>query len=144
MKCPQCSSPLSKIDYRGIEVEHCENCGGTWFDTHEIDQLEDTVFDQDDSKNTMVTNVQTTEIQCPKCSAPMKKFNYRWEDLELEMCPVDHGFWLDKGEEKRVLEHIESYANDLERKQKAEKEWNTELSKLQSPSFFDKVKDLFE
>lgn len=144
MKCPKCNQPLSKIDYHGIEVDHCSNCGGTWFDTREIDQLEDTVFDQDDSKNTMVTNVKASDLLCPKCQTPMKRFNYRWEDLELEMCPKNHGFWLDRGEEKKVLEHIESFANDLDRKAKAEDEWSKELNKLQSPTFLDRVKDLFE
>ena len=56
----------------------------------------------------MVTNPRKSERKCPKCGKSMTTFNYRWEELELEMCP-EHGFWLDKGEDDRITELMKKY-----------------------------------
>lgn len=52
----------------------------------------------------------------------MNAFNYRAHNLELDMC-VDHGYWLDAGEDKRVLDLIEARARDLRRISRAEAGW---------------------
>jgi Zn-finger nucleic acid-binding protein len=89
-------------------------------------------------------DVAQGELPCPKCREPMQRFNYRAYDLELDLCEQGHGTWLDAGEEKRVLELMEQRIKDLNRKAKAEAEWDDFLRKLRSPSFFDKVKGLFK
>ena len=50
-------------------------------------------------------------------------FNYRAFNLELDFCPNEHGFWLDSGEEKRVLEIMKQRVKDLKRSTDAEVEW---------------------
>jgi hypothetical protein len=51
MNCPKCNSELVKKFYKGmIEVESCPQCRGMWLDFHELDQLEDIVFDKDNTK----------------------------------------------------------------------------------------------
>jgi uncharacterized protein len=37
MKCPKCGMDLDTIDFRGVKVDRCMNCGGTWFDAGEIE-----------------------------------------------------------------------------------------------------------
>ncbi len=144
MKCPNCAQVLKSTQCKGITVDQCENCRGMWFDIQEVDQLEDTVLRLDELKNTMVTNVRPSERKCPKCGENMQKFNYRWEDLELEMCKNKHGYWLDADEEKRVTEIMKQRLKDVERKYKVENEWKRNLQRLQSPSFINKVFDLFK
>lgn len=143
MKCPNCQQNLELQNYKGIEVNQCSNCSGMWFDYKEVDQLEDTSFDQDDLKNTLVTKVKPSDKECPVCSKKMNKFNYRWEELELETCPDKHGFWLDKGEEEKVPQLIEEYEENLEEKNKTEMEWTNHLKRLQSPSLFNKLVEIF-
>ncbi|OGK62605.1 hypothetical protein A2334_03470 [Candidatus Roizmanbacteria bacterium RIFOXYB2_FULL_38_10] len=142
MKCPTCLIELSKKEYNGIEVDECIKCGGMWFEAQEVDQLEDTVLNQDEFKNTMITHVRDSEKNCPKCEQRMKKFNYRWEDLELDYCAKSDGYWLDKGEEKRITEIITQQANDLDRKFRIEEQWSNNLKGLQSPSIISKIRNL--
>lgn len=144
MICPRCSVDLAPEKYKGIEVDRCPQCQGMWLDYGELDQLEDTVLDKDEVKGTMIWDVAQGELPCPKCREPMQHFNYRAYDLELDLCEQGHGTWLDAGEERRVLELMEQRIKDLNRKAKAEAEWDDFLRKLRSPSFFDKVKGLFK
>ena len=142
MKCPNCSQELAIADYKGIEVNQCPNCGGRWFDAQEVDQLEDEFMDADDQKNTMITNVRPSERNCPKCGNKLKKFNYRWENLELEFCEKGDGFWLDEGEETRIIQIIKQNADETERSSKAESIWTNHLKRLQSPSIIGKIQDM--
>ncbi len=143
MKCPCCNSELAVENYRGIEVDHCPNCGGKWLDYGELDQLEDTVLDKDKLKGSLMFSSVESELACPKCGARMQRFHYRAYKLELDGCKDGHGWWLDAGEERRVLELMEQRIKDLNRKAKAEAEWGRFLTKLRSPSTFGKVKRLF-
>jgi len=143
MDCPRCHSELRVENYQGIEVDRCPNCEGMWLDYGELDQLEDTVFDKDELKASLMFRSFEGELICPKCGGRMQRFNYRDYNLELDFCEQGHGTWLDAGEEKRVLELMEQRIKDLDRKAKAEAEWGDFLRKLGSPSFFDKVKGLF-
>jgi uncharacterized protein len=39
MKCPKCGMDLHTIDYRGLKLDRCVSCNGTWFDPGELDEL---------------------------------------------------------------------------------------------------------
>lgn len=39
MKCPKCGSDLHTIQLKGLDVDRCPNCNGTWFDAGEMEQL---------------------------------------------------------------------------------------------------------
>ncbi len=124
MECPRCrGSKLVLQDHLGIEVDACPQCRGMWLDYHEMDQLEDTVMDQDHLKGSMMYAERPSDIRCPKCAQPMTTFNYRAYDLPIDFCDGGHGFWLDAGEEKRVLELMEKRLRDLKRTASAEGEW---------------------
>jgi uncharacterized protein len=41
MKCPKCGHDLHSFELRGISLDRCVNCNGTWFDAGEMDQLLD-------------------------------------------------------------------------------------------------------
>ena len=133
MDCPRCerSTLMTEMHFE-IEVDICSNCHGLWLDYHEMDQLEDQAFDQDDMKGTMVYAKRDSDISCPKCRHLMNTFNYRAYDLAIDFCDNGHGFWLDHGEEKRVLELMQKRVKDLKRSVSAENEWTNFLKGITS------------
>lgn len=144
MHCPRCNHDLKAEMYKGIEVDRCSRCQGMWLDYGELDQMEDTVLDKDEVKGTMVFRSVAGELHCPKCDNKMQRFLYRAYNLELDSCEKGHGTWLDAGEEKKVLELMEQRIKDLTRKNQAEAEWSTLVTRIGSPSFFGKIKGLFK
>ena len=74
----------------------------------------------------------------------MRTFNYRAWNLELDLCEKQHGFWLDRGEELRVIELMKTRIKDLDRKGSAEAEWASFLRRVKSKSFFGRVRGLFQ
>ena len=143
MNCPRCRTELKLQEYRGIQVDRCPECKGLWLDHPELDQLEDTVMDDDVAKGTMEYASRESDISCPTCGDLMTTFNYRAYNLPIDYCPKEHGFWLDAGEEDRVLELMRQRIKDLNRSSGAEAEWARFLKRVGSRSFMDKVKDLF-
>ena len=141
MDCPRCGSNLKTQKYKSIEVDRCESCEGMWLDYPELDQIEDTVLDSDELKGSMITRPSEGELSCPKCQASMDQFRYRFNELWLDVCPEEHGFWLDKGEEKRVLELMGHRTQNLKRSGSAEQQWDRLLGRMRSKSFFQKIKD---
>ena len=135
MKCPNCTGTLKPINYKGVSVDKCDSCHGIWFDFSEIDQLEDTEFAFDNLKNTMITRVKLGDQKCAKCQATMQKFYYRWEELELEVCPNNHGFWLDAGEEEKLLTFIDKFEKDLYVKLVGEEDWERRKRNMKSDSW---------
>ena len=144
MKCPKCNSQLNTKIYRGIEVDQCSSCKGMWLDYDELDQLEDQAFDVDELKGSLIVSDDKTKYPCPHCGNPLRKFQYRLNDLQLEYCENKHGFWLDADEEKRVLQLMKEREKDMKRKFKAEAEWDHTLKRLRSKSFKSKLSNLFK
>jgi len=142
MKCPKCNVNLRTQSDRGVEVEACPNCKGMWLTPAELDQLENEAFSNEANKGSLYVTSYETEFKCPICSAPLKEFDYRFFDLQLECCP-DHGFWLDKGEDDQILELMRGEEARIEKKFGTENSWATYINHLRSPTFFAKVKELF-
>ena len=65
-------------------------------------------------------------------------------DLELDFCGNGHGFWLEEGEDKRILELMRKEEADLKRKVLAEDRWSSRLQRMRSGSFLDRLRDLFQ
>lgn len=142
MKCPKCNADLQKQTDRGVDVEACPQCQGMWLTPAELDQLENEAFSNEANKGSLYVTSYETAFKCPVCSAPLKEFDYRFYDLQLECCPA-HGFWLDKNEDDQILELMRGEEQRLEHKFGTENSWATYINHLRSPSFFAKVKGLF-
>jgi uncharacterized protein len=39
MKCPKCGFDLQTIQFKGLNIDRCFHCGGTWLDTGELEAL---------------------------------------------------------------------------------------------------------
>jgi Zn-finger nucleic acid-binding protein len=122
-----------------FEVDSCPNCRGMWLDFFELDKLEDVVFDEDAHKGSLVHFQTQTEFPCPHCGAKLDEFQYRLYDLKLDTCTANaHGFWLDAGEDERVMEIMQKRAAETQRKISAEAEWKQMLKGMHA--FLEKKK----
>jgi len=39
VRCPKCGMELSEIPIRGVQVDRCFSCNGTWLDAGELEKL---------------------------------------------------------------------------------------------------------
>jgi Zn-finger nucleic acid-binding protein len=113
-----------------MEVECCPNCRGMWLDFPELDRLEDVAFDQDEYKGSLLHRETETSYSCPHCDSNLQEFQYRLYDLKLDYCENQHGFWLDAGEDARVMGIMATRAAEIERKVDAESEWRGILKNM--------------
>ncbi len=143
MNCPRCDVALNEKSLKGIEIDHCPECRGLWLDFHELDQLEDHAMDEDNSKGMIEYARRESDISCPHCNEVMETFNYRAHDLPIDHCKNQCGYWLDEGEEKKVLEVMKQRVQGLKRSGSAEESWAKFMESGGSRSFLTKVKDLF-
>ena len=60
-------------------------------------------FDRDEYKGSLVHRQAETRYPCPHCDQSLQEFQYRLYSLKLDNCPNGHGFWLDAGEDARVM-----------------------------------------
>jgi Zn-finger nucleic acid-binding protein len=143
MKCPVCNVDLQTSHDRGVEVEACPSCQGLWLTPAELDELENEVYSNEANKGSLYLTTQETALKCPICSAPLKQFDYRFFDLQLDCCP-EHGFWLNRDQDNQILEIMRGEETRVERKFGTEASWTTYVNHLRSPTFFSKVKALFQ
>jgi Zn-finger nucleic acid-binding protein len=79
-----------------------------------------------------VFSATATTAQCPVCAGALKRFNYRLYDLELEFCDQGHGYWLEDGQDTRVLELRKTEKRDIDRSQAAETRWRSMVKHMHS------------
>jgi Zn-finger nucleic acid-binding protein len=143
MKCPNCGNELAAAKSHGVDVEACPSCKGLWLSAQEFVQLEDEAFDLgDDEKGTLVFAAEPSTRACPECSQPLQGFQYRLYDLPLEFCAQGHGYWLDAGEDDRVLALMREEESHVKRSTRAETQWAGHLRHLRSGDFFEKLRNL--
>jgi Zn-finger nucleic acid-binding protein len=145
MKCPKCNIEMVSTTRYGLPMNYCPSCKGMWIEYKELEELEDEVFDFDDhDKGTLVFSSTPTTSKCPECGTPLRRFRYRLDDLELEFCENKHGYWLDAGEDTRILDLMQKKEADLQKKLEAEKKWGLRLNGMRSNSFFEKIREYFD
>jgi Zn-finger nucleic acid-binding protein len=114
-----------------------------WVTPAQLDQLEHKAFDSDAEKGSLYLTSEEAKLKCPICSELLRQFDYRFFDLQLDCCP-EHGFWLEKDQDDKILELMSGEEARLERDEQAENTWSKFINHLRSPSFLTKVKDLFK
>ena len=55
MHCPKCGMNLHTISYKGVQVDRCFSCKGTWLDEGELEKIAE--YDADERKGTWVKSV---------------------------------------------------------------------------------------
>jgi Zn-finger nucleic acid-binding protein len=143
MKCPDCGTELAPARRHGVQVDACPSCKGLWLNAQELDQLEDAAFELgDQEKGTLVFATEPSTRACPECGQSLQGFQYRLYDLPLEFCAQGHGYFLDAGEDERVIALMREEERRLKRSDKAEDRWAAHLKHLRSGTFFEKLRDL--
>jgi Zn-finger nucleic acid-binding protein len=143
MNCPNCGTALAPAKRHGIDVEACPSCKGLWLSAQELDQLEDEAFDLGDAeKGTLVFAAEPSDRACPECGQPLQGFQYRLYDLPLEFCAAGHGYFLDAGEDDRVLALMREEEARLKRADRAETRWSAHLRHLRSGDFFERLRGM--
>ncbi len=128
MKCPRCPGSLTPQKYEQISIDRCSGCGGTWLDAGEIQTLnrtQDATFSPEMTASALQgagTGVSLEEHRsvelCPKCSARMNPMNFNYSSgVIVDLCPNQHGMWLDSAELDKVQIHWEHW--EKQRKEKS-------------------------
>lgn len=129
MKCPKCKKELSeKIKIGDVEIDRCPKCGGLWFEKDELRLAKDKkapearwvdVEIKDKSINWFQFKLwkdkgkfkAKKEIEyCPTDKIPLYKLNYGDTPIEIDVCGVCYGIWLDKGEFKKIIDYVKNKA----------------------------------
>jgi Zn-finger nucleic acid-binding protein len=138
MKCPQCGGEMVDAKREGVAVVCCESCQGLWLTPQELDELEAKTYDLG-KKGSLVFHRESSTRGCPICGAKLQSFEYRDYDLQLELCPSAHGFWLDAGEDKRVIELMKRERTKVKDEINAEDQWAFDIKHWRSPDILDKI-----
>jgi len=113
MICPVCKSDMIVVEYNNIELDHCNDCHGVWFDSTELELLLKSL--NLDSHNLLLDEIlkspetESTEKKrkCPICRKKLKKTTIgEHHRVLIDACPQKHGLWFDGGEVVQLLKHL--------------------------------------
>lgn len=101
-------------DSSGLEIDHCPECFGLWFDGGELRQF----FSSPELKSKFVLDnfvenlqavgytINTRVRRCPRCPrAALRETSVN--DIQVDVCNDCEGVWLDHGELKRLIQKYE-------------------------------------
>ncbi len=113
MKCPVCSIPMIVVEHDQIELDHCVDCSGVWFDAGELAlllekmQLEGTGISVDSVLTSPEAKSSEKKRRCPICGKKMKKATVGHEpEVLVDACPLGHGLWFDEGEVGQLITQL--------------------------------------
>jgi Zn-finger nucleic acid-binding protein len=144
MNCPKDQHPFKPDRVGHVAVNRCTMCAGLWLDYSALDQIENEVFPEEDLKGTLIYNEVPSDLKCPVCGEPMQTFDYRGWNLQMQICPKLHGFFLDAGEEKQVLQLMRQRLQSLEHDEAVQDHWGKQLRRMGAPDFLTRLKELFK
>jgi len=101
------------VEYRSIELDHCTNCNGVWFDSGEL-ELMLKAYHMEDARPFLENALGSPEAatsekkrRCPVCRRGMKKVTLdKQHGMLIDMCRQKHGLWLDGGEVSELVKHL--------------------------------------
>lgn len=123
MKCPDCTDKLIQNQFKGVLVESCEKCNGTWFDRDELTKAKNNT-DEDirwldfDPFNEISNDfkVESESKNCPKCNLKMQSLSYGKSKVVINKCEKCHGVWLHHGEFKKIIDYLETVVTSISSK----------------------------
>lgn len=117
--CPTGCGPLISFTFREVDLDHCLNCGGIWFDTEECPKLEHLPDGVLDSLDDLVTPAAVpTERRdgaprnCPSCGVMLSPYSYHvGQVVTVDRCDLCDGFWADHGEIAAIADSLVARAH---------------------------------
>jgi Zn-finger nucleic acid-binding protein len=102
MKCPKCGTEtLNEVFVKGVAVERCSSCSGTWFDARELTQVlaEDAGYITSLRRGSIKEQLAGKKGFCPRDSAELLRvYSSIDRSVILDACAECRGIWLDGGE----------------------------------------------
>jgi len=117
MLCPLCKIGLQKAIFCNVEVDYCPRCFGLWFEEEELRWAKDekdknlSWLDIDLWKNKKDFKISRSKKLCPFCRLPLYQINYGDSEIEVDLCNLCYGIWLDRGEFKKIIEYLKTRAD---------------------------------
>jgi Zn-finger nucleic acid-binding protein len=88
----------------GVEIDRCLDCGGTWLDAGELDQI-GALAGLKPGRLTAALEKgggeKHGERRCPRCPGRLRVLKV--ENVELDRCPHGHGLWFDAKEIETLI-----------------------------------------
>jgi Zn-finger nucleic acid-binding protein len=111
MICPTCRAVMIVVEQDKVEVDHCINCAGVWFDSGELVlMLERLGLDSHALSLAGAADLPEAKSaekkrRCPVCGRKMKKALIGREPaILIDVCPKGDGLWFDGGEVRQTIE----------------------------------------
>ena len=97
--CPTCGQALIIVELDGIEVDHCVNCHGTWFDSGELELLIERCGAQQGQLHRALSGARGGSVmkrRCPRCRRRMRSLSLAGAPaITIDSCRAGQGLWLD-------------------------------------------------
>lgn len=108
MLCPSCNEPLVVYELDLIELDHCPDCGGTWLDHGELEEI--LCGEKDDAILKALEGpaiVIGPKRKCPICRTKMELIEVgNQPKVQIDRCKLGHGLWFDKNELKQIVKQF--------------------------------------
>lgn len=95
------------LEFNSVEIDYCHECFGVWLDSGELALLLDnqTKYQRLADSFAFQKKVKETPRKCPICRKKMDKVACgSRQNIVIDKCRGDHGFWFDKRELYDLLE----------------------------------------
>ena len=110
MICPTCRNLMIVVEHEQIELDHCTNCAGVWFDSGELElmlermRLAEGSLSLDDILAVPEAETAEKKRKCPICGQKMRKAIIGKEpQVLIDVCPNGDGLWFDGGEVAQLI-----------------------------------------
>lgn len=142
MRCIEDGHELEPSRTSGELSMRCPVCSGAWLTDEALHAVEDKSFDPELVKGQMRYGEHPTEHACPHCGDNMTRFRYRGNNLEIEACPNDAGYWLDHGEDRHIKDALKDRKRGLLRSVGAQRAWQR-TRRVGKVSIMDRIRSIF-
>jgi len=118
MNCPRDGQALEEAQLEHVSVHDCSSCGGVWFQADELHRAEANAdkwigwIDVDVFGAAQKTGRRSGR-RCAVCGHEMNTLEYPHSNVEIEVCPSEHGVWLDKGEFDKIVKALDDLTDKL-------------------------------
>lgn len=110
MNCPICRVGMIVVEYREVELDHCVECGGIWFDREEFEFMLENMNLSIENLNMKTPSRDKNAAgkeeyrRCPLCKKRMRKLSVGEDSsIIIDKCGRHGGYWFDKGELRRAV-----------------------------------------
>ena len=131
MNCPSCKNKKlsEKVRIGDVIIDRCSLCNGLWFEQDELRlakdkkikdarwldiELKDKKLDWfkfELWKDKVKFKAEKDTKLCPHCQTPLNKIDYGDSSVEVDVCGICKGIWVEQGEFKKIIKYIKNKAD---------------------------------